>query len=210
MAYMPKAPTDHVDIILAQWRRERPDLDVSVVGYLGRLFRVADLADAALAELLAGHRLQPGWFDVLAALRRSGSPYELTPTQLAAATLVTSGGLTKRVDRMEQAGLLTRRPDPTDRRGTMVRLTRPGRAVVDRALADHVRNEEIILRDLTRAERRTLDRLLRRLLAGLEAGRDPASGDLLGVSGAYGSARRPQTRTKDPQGNRPSARHSGR
>jgi DNA-binding MarR family transcriptional regulator len=160
---------DQVDAILAQWHRERPDLDVAPIGHLGRLFRVAQLADAELTRVLAGYGLHPGWFDVLAALRRSGAPYELTPTQLATATIVTSGGLTKRLDGMERAGLLVRRPDPADRRGTRVRLTRSGRAMIDRAVRDHARNEDILLRSLSSADRRSLDRLLRTVLADLEA-----------------------------------------
>jgi DNA-binding MarR family transcriptional regulator len=163
---------DNVDRILAQWQRERPDLDVAAIGHLGRVFRFAELADGALARMLAGHGLQPGWFDILAALRRSGPPYELTPTDLMVSTIVTSGGLTKRLDRMVEAGLVVRRPDPADRRGTRVRLTRRGRAVIDRALEDHVRNEETLLHGLTAAERRTLDRILRKLLAGLEPADD--------------------------------------
>ena len=159
---------DHVDAIVAQWRRERPDLNVAPLGYLGRLFRVAQLADAALGTMLAEHGLQPGWFDLLAALRRSGPPFELTPTQLMSATIVTSGGLTKRLDRMAEAGLVARRADPDDRRGTRVRLTRRGRTTIDRAVQDHVRNEERLLRTLTAADRRTMDALLRRLMADLE------------------------------------------
>lgn len=159
---------DHVDAIVAQWRRERPDLDVRPLGSFGRLQRLAQLADAELGRMLAEHGLQPGWFDVLAALRRAGTPYELTPTQLLDAMIVTSGGLTKRLDRMADAGLLTRRPDPADRRGTLVRLTRRGRTTIDRALADHVRNEATLLAALTVTEQRTMDGLLRRLLVDLE------------------------------------------
>ena len=153
---------------MAQWHRERPDLDVRPLATLGRVLRVAELADAELGSMLAEHGLQPGWFDVLAALRRSGPPYELTPTQLLEAMIVTSGGLTKRLDRMAEAGLVTRRPDPDDRRGTLVRLTRSGRSTIDRALADHLANEATLLSALTGTEQRTLDRLLRRLLVDLE------------------------------------------
>jgi DNA-binding MarR family transcriptional regulator len=160
-------PQDHVDEILAQWRRERPDLDVAPLGLYGRLFRVVNLSDDALAKGLAPHGLQPGWFDLLAALRRAGAPYELNPTQLMRATLLSSSGMTKRLDRMEAAGLIERRPDPTDRRGTLVRLTRRGKSVIDRAVETHVLNEERLLRALTAAERRTLDGLLRSLLVEL-------------------------------------------
>jgi DNA-binding MarR family transcriptional regulator len=163
-------PQDHVDEILAQWRRERPDLDVAPLGLYGRLFRVVNLSDDALAKGLAPHGLQPGWFDLLAALRRAGAPYELNPTQLMRATLLSSSGMTKRLDRMEAAGLIERRPDPNDRRGTLVRLTRRGKSIIDRAVETHVLNEERLLSALTADERRTLDGLLRSLLVELERG----------------------------------------
>jgi DNA-binding MarR family transcriptional regulator len=161
-------PQDHVDTILAEWRRERPDLDVAPLGVLSRLFRTASLADAELAEAIAEHDLQPGWFDLLAALRRSGAPFERTPTQLLRSTLLSSGGMTKRLDRLVEAGLVERRPDPSDRRGTLVALTAKGKAVVDEALVTHLANEEHILRSLTLKERQALDDLLRVLLTDLE------------------------------------------
>jgi DNA-binding MarR family transcriptional regulator len=163
------SPPDHMDLIVAQWRRERPDLDVAALGLLGRLFRTAQLADAALAEGIAAHDLQPGWFDLLAALRRAGAPYELNPTKLMRATMLSSGGTTKRLDRVEDAGLVERRPDPSDRRGTLVGLTRKGRAVVDDAVVTHLANEERLLRRLSAPQRRALDDLLRALLADLES-----------------------------------------
>ena len=165
---MAESPSDHVDALLEQWRRERPDLDVSALGLLARLFRAAHLADATLADMLVGHGLQTGWFDLLAALRRAGSPYELNPTDLMRATMLSSGGMTKRLDRMADADLVERRADPSDRRGTLVTLTRRGKDVIDKAVEDHVANEERILRSLTPAERRSLDGLLRTLLVDLE------------------------------------------
>jgi DNA-binding MarR family transcriptional regulator len=117
--------------------------------------------------------LQRGWFDLLAALRRAGSPYELNPTQLMAATMLSSGGITKRLDSMERAGLLERKPDPTDRRGTIVKLTRRGRALVDRAFEEHVANEEQLLEGLTPNQRKSLDALLRTLLEHLEQAESP-------------------------------------
>jgi DNA-binding MarR family transcriptional regulator len=161
-------PQDHVDEILAQWRRERPDLNVAPLGLYGRLFRAVYLSDDALAKGLAQYGLQPGWFDLLAALRRAGTPYELNPTRLMRATLLSSSGMTKRLDRMEDAALIKRRPDPHDRRGTLVRLTRRGKSVIDRAVETHVENEEHLLGALTAAERRTLDALLRTLVLRLE------------------------------------------
>jgi DNA-binding MarR family transcriptional regulator len=160
-------PEDHVDEILAQWRRERPDLNVAPLGLYGRLFRIVHLSDDALAKGLSPYGLQPGWFDLLSALRRAGTPYELNPTHLMRATLLSSSGMTKRLDRMEAAGLIERRPDPHDRRGTL-RLTRRGTSVIDRAVETHIGNEERLLGALTAAERRTLDGLLKNLLIQLE------------------------------------------
>ncbi len=172
---MPSQPPDHIDHILAQWQRERPDVDVTALGILGRLFRATSLAEAELAAGLAPHGLQPGWFDLLAALRRAGTPFELNPTQLMAATMLTSGGVTKRLDRLTEAGLIERRPDPSDRRGTLVALTDRGRATIDAAIETHAANETRLLDALPAGDRRTLDRLLRRLLAAVE--REPAEGE---------------------------------
>ena len=165
---MPEGAPDHVDELLAEWRRERPDLDVDALGLVARLFRTTHHADAVLAGPLVEHGLQAGWFDLLAALRRAGAPYELNPTQLMRATMLSSGGMTKRLDRLVEAGLILRRPDPADRRGTLVGLTKHGKEVVDSALVDHLENEERLLGSLTATERRTLDGLLRKLLIDLE------------------------------------------
>lgn len=157
-----------MDEIAAQWRRERPDLDFTPLALVGRLLRVTHLLDGELREGVAPHGLQPGWFDLLVALRRAGSPYELNPTELMRSTLLSSGGMTKRLDRLEEAGLVERRPDPDDRRGTLVRLTRRGRTVIDRALEAHLANEERLLRSLSGDDRRALDGVLRKLLSELE------------------------------------------
>jgi len=159
---------DHIDEIMSQWRKERPDLDVAALGLFGRLFRLVHRADDVLVEGLAPYGLQPGWFDLLAALRRAGPPYELNPTNLMQATLLSSSGMTKRLDRMSEAGLIERRPDPHDRRGTLVRLTRRGKTVIDKAVEAHIANEKQLLGSLTASERRTLDDLLKRLLVRLE------------------------------------------
>jgi DNA-binding MarR family transcriptional regulator len=161
-------PEDRLDHILAQWRRERPELDVAPMGVLGRLLRAARLADSELATGLAPHDLLPGWFDLLAALRRAGTPYELTPTQLMDATMLSSGGITKRLDRLVEAGLVERRPDPEDRRSVIVGLTSAGKETIDRAVETHLANEERLLAALTPAETRALDDLLRKLLAELD------------------------------------------
>ncbi len=176
-SHMAESTPDHVDGILAQWRLERPDLDVAPLGLVARLFRAAHLADGPLAETLVAHDLQSGWFDLLAALRRAGAPYELNPTQLMRATMLSSGGMTKRLDRLVEAGLVERRPDPADRRGTLVGLTGHGKATVDKALEAHLANEERLLRSLTPAERRALDGLLRTILADLERPRDSSEAE---------------------------------
>lgn len=159
---------DHIDTIEAAWHRERPDVDVAPLVLFGRIFRAAALADTRLGEGLAGYELQQGWFDLLAALRRAGKPYELNPTQLMRATMLSSGGMTKRLDRLAAAGLIERRPDPSDRRATLVRLTPRGRRTIDAALPVHVANEAQLLTGLTAQDRRSLDAVLRKILANLE------------------------------------------
>jgi len=161
---------DRLDEIEEAWRRERPDVDVTPLVLVGRLFRAVQLADVQLAAGLSAFDLQPGWFDLLAALRRAGKPYQLKPTELSRATMLSSAGMTKRLDRMAAAGLVERRPDPNDRRGTLVRLTARGRRTIDAALSAHVANESRLLAGLTRQDRRSLDAVLRKLLAGLETG----------------------------------------
>lgn len=160
---------DRLDQIAAAWRQERPDLDTESLALMGRLFRTAQLADRRLSAGLSDTELQPGWFDLLAALRRAGKPYQLNPSELMRATMLSSGGMTKRLDRLAQMGLIERLPDPGDRRGTLIRLTELGRRRIDDALPVHVSNEEDILAPLSPRQRSTLNALLRKLLAHLEA-----------------------------------------
>ena len=153
---------------IEQWKRERPDLDVSPMGVLGRLNEASSLiARDRLAPLFARFGLQAGEFDVLATLRRSGSPHALTPTALYEATMVTSGAMTNRLDRLENAGLILRGPHPNDRRGIVVQLTEKGMALIDEALTAHVANEHEILAGLSDAERETLSRLLEKLIGSV-------------------------------------------
>lgn len=166
---MTHADRDRVDRIVDQWRRERPDLDQSCMEVTGRLARAAALAQRDIERVLCEHGLEPGWFDVLASLRRAGAPYELNPRQLIDATMLSSGGMTKRLDRLEQAGLVQRRPDPKDRRGTRVQLTKGGREVVDAAVERHTANLDRLLEHLNKREQQQLADLLRKWLHGLEA-----------------------------------------
>lgn len=161
---MTATPGDEVDRVVEAWRRERPDLDVAPLHVLSRVSRLARHLDLARGAAFAERGLE-GWeFDVLSALRRSGEPYELSPGQLVAQTLVTSGTMTNRVDRLARRGLVERSPDPDDRRGIIVRLTPTGREVVDAALADLLARERALLSRLPEARRHQLAELLRRLL----------------------------------------------
>ena len=156
---------DEVDALLDAWRRERPDLDVAPMEVLSRISRLAHHLDRRRATAFSSHGLEPWEFDVLAALRRSGRPYQLTPGQLVRETLVTSGTMTNRVDRLAARGLVNRDDHPGDRRGVLVRLTDRGRATVDAALADLLAAERAMLQGLADADRTQLVRALRQLLA---------------------------------------------
>jgi DNA-binding MarR family transcriptional regulator len=161
---------DRVDEILEQWARERPDVDTSPIGVVGRVSRLARALEQRLEPVYGRHGLEAGLFDVLATLRRMGPPYELCPTDLADATMLTSSGTTKRLDRLERAGLIRRKPDPEDRRSVIIELTPAGRQVVDETLPEHMANEARLLGALTDRERRELARLLRKVIAGLPDG----------------------------------------
>lgn len=140
------------------------------MGVIGRLNEASTLiARDRLAPVFARFGLQAGEFDVLATLRRSGAPYALTPTELYEATMVTSGAMTARLDRLEKAGLTRRAPHPSDRRGVVVELTAKGRELIDEALAAHVANEHEILAGLTREDRETLAKLLEKLIGSLSS-----------------------------------------
>lgn len=147
---------------MEQWARERPDIDVSPMGVIGRLHRLGALLDEELRSVFAEAGLSDGEFDVLAALRRSGEPYQLTPGELGATTMITSGAVTKRVDRLERDGLVARSVAAEDGRSRPVRLTPRGRALVDRLLERHVANERRLLSGLSADEQRTLAGLLER------------------------------------------------
>ncbi len=159
---------DDVDRIVVAWRREQPDLDLLPLEVLSRVTRLAKRLDQARRTAFAGHDLEPSAFDVLSALRRAGTPYELSPGQLVQETLVTSGTMTHRVDRLADQGLVERRPDPRDRRGVIVRLTAEGQARVDAAFADLLDRERALLADVPPAQMRRLAAQLRRVTIPLE------------------------------------------
>ena len=160
---------DDVDEIVAAWRRERPDLDPEPLHVFSRLSRLARRLDLDRATAFGDHGID-GWeFDVLSALRRAGDPYELSPGRLGQETLVTSGTMTNRIDRLAAKGWVERAPSPTDRRGVIVRLTDAGRSAVDGAMADLLDRERDQLSELGTAEITELTALLRRLLAPFES-----------------------------------------
>ncbi|GGP44020.1 MarR family winged helix-turn-helix transcriptional regulator [Streptomyces melanogenes] len=164
--------TDHVDLLLAQWGERRPDLDVSPMAVIGRLKRLSRLIEAELRRTFAEHGLDPASFDVLATLRRSAPPHLLTPAELMRSAMVTSGAVSQRLDRLEARGLVTRSPSPSDGRVVEVALTAEGRALVDRALPDHLATEERLLAALGTDRRDALADTLRELLESLGDGVD--------------------------------------
>ncbi|HEY6796583.1 MAG TPA: MarR family transcriptional regulator [Kineosporiaceae bacterium] len=163
-------PHDEVDRIVAAWRRERPDLDVRPLEVLSRVSRLSRHLDRDRATAFTGHGLEPWEFDVLAALRRSGPPYQLSPGALLAETLVTSGTMTNRIDRLAARGLVVRLRDPDDGRGVLVLITEPGLDLVDTALAALLDRERALLAGLTADEQAMLAALLRVLVAPFEGG----------------------------------------
>jgi DNA-binding MarR family transcriptional regulator len=156
---------DEVDDLVDAWRRERTDLDLAPVEVFSRISRLSRHLDLARKQSFSEQQIESWEFDVLAALRRAGAPYELSPGRLLKETLVTSGTMTNRVDRLTARGLVERLPDPHDRRGVLVRLTASGKATVDAAFESLVQRERVLLAALPAKDRRQLAALLRTLLS---------------------------------------------
>jgi DNA-binding MarR family transcriptional regulator len=161
---------DRIDLIRAQWSRERPDLDSKGFAVGARLLVLGKLLERRVSEALAPLGLSLWAFDVLATLRRQGPPYDLTPTELSRATMLTSGAMTNRLDRLEADGLLRRELDPNDRRGLRVVLTRNGLEIIDRAIAARFQEAEGAASTLSAGERKALEKLLRKMMVALDAG----------------------------------------
>jgi DNA-binding MarR family transcriptional regulator len=162
-------PKDEVDDLVAGWRAERPDLDTQPLQVLSRVSRLARHLDLARRTAFAAHDLEAWEFDVLSALRRQGPPYQLSPGALLRATLVTSGTMTNRIDRLTTAGLVGRHPDPLDKRGVLVELTDQGKIVVDAALSDLLTRERELLSGLDDDQQAQLAALLRILLTPFDS-----------------------------------------
>lgn len=165
-------PLDHVARIQAEWARERPDLDVSPQGVIGRLHRLAGHLTEQLLVVYRRFGLSEGDFDVLATLRRAGEPFERAPGELAQFTMVTTGAMTKRIDRLERDGLVTRRRSTTDGRGRVVALTPAGRELIDAAFTEHMHNERRLLDQLSTEDAAALESLLAGWLANFETPHD--------------------------------------
>jgi DNA-binding MarR family transcriptional regulator len=153
---------DEVDRLIAAWKRERPDLDLSPLAVLSRITRIARHLDIARRDAFAD--LENWGFDVLAALRRAGAPHQLSPGQLMQETMVTSGTMTNRLDRLEELHLITREADPSDGRGSLVTLTKAGMRAVDNAMEDLLENERELLENLSAKDREILADLLSKLV----------------------------------------------
>jgi DNA-binding MarR family transcriptional regulator len=155
---------DQVDLILKQWSRERPDVDPSPMGVIGRISRASRYIDQLLQQNFAKFGLNGGDFDVLATLRRNGAPYQLTPTALFNSLMLSSGAMTNRLDRLEKAGYIERQAHPTDRRGILVTLTKQGLELIDSVVGAHVAHEQHLLSTLSADEQQVLADMLRKIL----------------------------------------------
>ncbi len=156
--------SDEVDKVIRQWRRERSDLDLWPVEVMARVTRFAAIMNRSFDEVFARHGLRNGEFDVLAAIRRSGPPYVVTPSALSEQLMLSRAGMTNRLDRLDRAGLIHRRLDPEDRRSFLVTLTEKGMAIVDAAMSDHAANEAALLSGLSERQQQQLDDAMYTLL----------------------------------------------
>lgn len=159
---------DHVDKIVAQWGRERPDLDVGPMALIGRLKRLSQQLSRAMEKTWAAHGLNAASFDVLATLRRSAPPHRLSPGDLMDSTMVTSGTMTNRIDQLERAGLVERFRNPEDGRGFLISLSSKGFTVIDAAVTEHVETQAKLVSGLSADDRAALDALLKKFMAGLK------------------------------------------
>lgn len=163
-----KDTEDRVDMILAQWRRERPELDVEPMGLMGRLGRLTTHLGREIESVLAKQGLSSSAFDVLATLRRAGAPYQLSPGELLGMTMVSSGTMTNRIDQLEKAGFVERVGHPDDRRSVLIALSEKGLAVIDEAVTAHVENQHRLVASLSAKDRLEFNRLLKLYLAEFE------------------------------------------
>ena len=155
---------DHIDKIIKQWHQERPDLDVEPMEVIGRIKQLSQYLLREMDKTFFVHGLNGASFDVLATLRRSGAPYGLSPSDLVASTMVTSGTMTNRIDQLVKAGLVERTPNPQDARGFIISLTNEGHVLIDRVLNDHVKTQAQLTAVLTKEDKKSLNSILRKFL----------------------------------------------
>jgi len=160
---------DHVDKIIKSWRQERPDLDVEAMEVIGRIKQTSHYFVREMNKTFSTHNLNGAAFDVLATLRRSGKPYSLSPSELLANTMVTSGTMTNRIDQLVKVGLVERAPNPSDGRGFIIMLSTNGLELIDRVLNDHVKTQNKLTSLLTKAEKKSLNSILRKILCYSES-----------------------------------------
>jgi DNA-binding MarR family transcriptional regulator len=161
--------TDSIARIRTQWQLECPELDTTPMELIGRILRIGFITQARMRSVFRQHGVDSGGFDVLATLRRSGAPYRLTPTKLYKELILTSGAMTNRLDALERNGWIVRIPDPDDRRGTLIELTKQGSDLLDQAMDSHLEGEASLVAHLTKAEQKDLAKLLKKLLQKMEA-----------------------------------------
>ncbi|WP_092155978.1 MarR family transcriptional regulator [Bosea sp. CRIB-10] len=166
--HLDRAMEDHVDRLRRQWARELPDLNTEPMAILGRAFRLGNLVRPSIEATFASFGLDRGEFDVIGTLKRSGPPYRLTPTEMYALLMISSGGLTHRLDRLEKAGLIRREKSPKDGRSVQVALTEAGAELAEQAFRTDMASELAFLEPLDEGERETLAGLLRKLILGIE------------------------------------------
>lgn len=209
---MPPVETDYVDGTMDGWAREWPRLRTSPLQITARLDRLARLLERRMGEALAASGITGRDLDVLGALRRAGSPFGLPASQLAKAAMLTSGGMTGQADRLANAGLVVRRPDPDDRRAVLVTLTPEGRGVTEEALKTYLLAAEEVLAPLDENERTMLAELLRKLLVALEPQPQGAGDEPEGTEGPPPTGGRRRTTLAGPrqEGGRPAGRPRGR
>lgn len=159
---------DHVDEIVIQWNRERPDMDVEPMALIGRLKRLSQHLSREMDKTFATHGLNPASFDVLATLRRTGPPFRLSPSDLLATMMVTSGTMTNRIDQLEKTGLVERIHNPKDGRSVIISLTDKGFKTIDAAVTAHVKTQAKLTSHLSKDEKEALNLLLKNFLGGFE------------------------------------------
>lgn len=187
---MPRMKQDHVEHLLEQWRRERPDIDASPMGIVARISRLARILDRQVEDGYADYGLNTAQFGVLAALRRAGAPYCLTPTSLYNSLLVSSGAMTNRLERLTASGYVRRIPDPSDGRSILVALTPKGKRLIDRVVAKHYDLERELLASLSVDDQKRLASILRKLLIDFEDHPPPVDGQNGGRATARSTRRR--------------------